>query len=960
MLGYAKAEVMARPLGSLEREGGAGTARIFRSVRETGRFLGEVVFLRKDGVEAGLEISAWGAGDGSGRLVLAGRLLPRGGSSLQDSLMLLVDASGALLGSLGLKETLPAVLSLSRRLIAAEAYAVWRIHPDRAWRIECAFGLSGEFRHTAVQPQPGWSASIEPLAVTDVTKEPLVASRVEQFRREGIASLLAVPMQIRGAVAGIIAFYFRRRRDFTETETRLAAALANLAGAAISSAELHEEQKRNRLAAEEARRRAGFIAEASALLASTLDYETTLASVARLAVPHIADWCSVNVVDPDGALRQLAVAHADPSKIEWAGELRRRYPPDPRAPWGIAEVVRTGKAELVAEIPDALLARAAHDQEHLRLLREVGFTSYMCVPMVARGRTLGAIAFISAESGRTFGQADLELAEELARRAALAVDNAVLYGRVRSERAALERALAALRENEERLRLALDAGRMGIWDWNIESGALTSTGALAQIHGFAPEAFPATFEAFVSSALHPEDRAGFVARVRHAVAESAHFETEFRAVRPDGSLRWVLAKGQAFAGTGGRARRMIGLEMDITERRLLEEKLRDSQKLESVGLLAGGIAHDFNNLLTGILGNTSMAMNLLPAGSEVAGLLEEVRHAGDRAAELTRQLLAYSGKGRFVIERMDLSRMVRDMDNLIRVTVPRVARVSMELAAGLPPVEADPVQLQQVVMNLVSNAAEAVGVRPGVIGIRTGWREIETAPPPAAARAGELRPGTYVYVEVSDTGAGMQPETVERIFDPFFTTKFTGRGLGLAAAAGIARSHGGAIQVESAVGRGSTFRLFLPAAARIGAAPPQPEHPAAAAAGEGGTVLVIDDEEVVRRTAENGLRRYGYEVLTAGDGAEGVELFRARAAEISAVLLDMTMPVMSGEEALALIKQIRPDVPVVASSGYSETEAARRFAPALLAGFVQKPYTAAALAGSIRAALGRGARARTS
>ena len=954
LFGYTSAEAVGKPLTFLERPGCEGAAaRMRRSIEATGRFSGRITWVRKDGVEFTFDADARAAaGPGAPerliRIGLEGSGRDAARDDLEDGLMLLLGSSGALLGSLDVRETLPAVLNLSRRLIDAEAYAVWRFG-EGLWRIECAYGLSGEFRQSTLRTSPEWSGSLQALAVPDLTREPLVASRLELLRREGIASILAVPMPIRGKAAGTITFYYRRPREFRAEEVRLASALANLAGAAIGSAELHEEQKRSRLLAEDARRRASFMAEASTLLNSSLDYETTLASVARLAVPHIADWCTVDILGEDGVLRPLALAHADPSSVEWANQLRLRYPPDPGAPGGTHAVVRTGVPELVAEVTDEMLAAAAKDEEHLRLLRQVGFTSYMCVPLIARGHALGSIAFVSAESGRKYGAADLALAEDLARRAAMAVDNARLYGKARSEREALERALQQLRENEERLTLALEAGRMGIWDWNIATNELKWTDELEHIHGFAPGTFPGDFEGFVS-VMHPEDRSGFLARVRRAVEEVAHFETEFRVTWPDGSERWVMGKGEAFAGPDGKACRMIGLGLDLTERRRLEEKLRDAQKFESIGLLAGGIAHDFNNLLTGILGNASVVAEMLPAGDPAQAMLHDVVSSSERAADLTRQLLAYSGKGRFVVERLDVSAAVRGIRDLIAATIPKKARLELWLGESLPQIEADASQFQQVVMNLAINAAEAIGDEAGALAIATGWERIGEASPAGDGQADDLEAGTYVWVEVSDSGSGMDKETIARIFDPFFTTKFTGRGLGLAAVSGIVRAHGGTIRVTSTPGLGSTFRVLFRAAAT-----------AAVAAGDAGVfadlrgaglVLVVDDEEVVRHAAEASLRRYGYDVLAAGNGAEGVALFRARAPEIAVVLLDMTMPVMGGEQALELLKQIRPEVPVIASSGYNEVEAARRFPPGLLAGFIQKPYTAAALAGKIRAALG--------
>jgi nitrogen-specific signal transduction histidine kinase/CheY-like chemotaxis protein len=389
---------------------------------------------------------------------------------------------------------------------------------------------------------------------------------------------------------------------------------------------------------------------------------------------------------------------------------------------------------------------------------------------------------------------------------------------------------------------------------------------------------------------------------------------------------------------------------DVTERRRVTERLQRTQKLESLGVLAGGIAHDFNNLLTGIMGNASMALEELPGDASVRGNLEAVVNASERAAALTRQLLAYAGKGRFVIERIDLSKLVRDISELVRTSIPRTIQLQLDLAEAMPCIEGDAAQIQQLVMNLVINAAEATAEHEtGTVRIRTAIEEVNPVSIDQMIAPNGIAPGKYVALEVRDGGCGMDALTLSRIFDPFFTTKFTGRGLGLAAVMGIVGGHKGALRVDSIPGKGSSFKALFPACegqpAKVHTASPQRQF-----AGYG-TILVVDDEDAVRQTAKSALQSYGYRVVLAQNGEEGVNLFRELRDEISVVLLDMTMPVMSGEEAFTRIKRIREDIRVVLSSGYDETEATRRFTGKGLAGFVQKPYTAAGLAAKMKRAL---------
>ncbi len=395
----------------------------------------------------------------------------------------------------------------------------------------------------------------------------------------------------------------------------------------------------------------------------------------------------------------------------------------------------------------------------------------------------------------------------------------------------------------------------------------------------------------------------------------------------------------------GRPAGLIGVAVDITsrekaerERRAIEHKLLDTQKLESLGLLAGGIAHDFNNLLMAILGNASLAALELAPGSATLDTVRRIEGAARRAADLTRQLLAYSGKGRFVTGPVDLNSVIQEMGELLRVSVSKQVSLRYGLSRELPAVQADATQLRQVVMNLIVNASEAIGEREGAISLSTGIFHASAEYLGASFQGEGLAPGEYIFLEVCDTGAGMDEAMRARVFDPFFTTKFTGRGLGLAAVLGIIRGHGGAIRVESAPGKGATFRLLFPPSAR--AAMPAPREPPAALPWRGkGRVLVIDDEGDVRSVAARMLEKLGLTAVQEESGPAGTARFREDPGAYVCVLLDMTMPQISGTEVLEEIYAIRPDARVVLMSGYSEQDAFSRFTGKSAAGFIQKPFT---------------------
>ncbi len=375
------------------------------------------------------------------------------------------------------------------------------------------------------------------------------------------------------------------------------------------------------------------------------------------------------------------------------------------------------------------------------------------------------------------------------------------------------------------------------------------------------------------------------------------------------------------------------------------------RKMESLGLLAGGVAHDFNNLLVGILGNASLALLDLPSDAEARRSVEEIELSAQRAADLTRQLLAYAGKVRFVVESIDLSSLIVEMKALLRTAVPRHIDLAVQPAPGLPSVEVDTSQLRQVLMNLVANSSDAIGEKHGSIQISTGYVQL-TANRRSAMIAGQSAScGPHVILEVTDTGTGIEAETRDRIFDPFFSTKATGRGLGLATTLGIVRGHKGAIELNAEVGAGTSIRLFFPASKPQ--KPQRTERTRNPSEWQGtGRVLIADDEQSVRAVAGTLLKRRGFLVTEAEDGLRAVELFGANPDDYALVILDLTMPGLGGEATFNAIRELRSDIPVVLMSGYNEQEVSRIFENRGLAGFLQKPFRADELYATVVRTLG--------
>ncbi|MBI5593369.1 MAG: cache domain-containing protein [Deltaproteobacteria bacterium] len=430
--------------------------------------------------------------------------------------------------------------------------------------------------------------------------------------------------------------------------------------------------------------------------------------------------------------------------------------------------------------------------------------------------------------------------------------------------------------------------------------------------------------------------------------------------RKDGTIFPVEIDGRFFTWRGQGVH--VAAIRDITDRKKAEEErlelerqLLHAQKLESLGVLAGGIAHDFNNLLMAVLGNLELALDDLSPVSLARSSIDQAVNAAKRASELTRQMLAYSGKGQFVVRDVNLSELVTENAHMLRAAISRNVTMNLDMEENLSLTSVDPGQMQQIIMNLITNASEAIGGQAGVITIATGVQDCDDA---ALSRSRvEEKPGAgrFVWLEVSDTGCGMDSETQQRLFDPFFTTKFTGRGLGMSAVLGIVRGHHGALLLDSKPEKGTSIRVLLPVSpiVRAGKESSDLMSDPGSAREASGTVLIVDDDEMVCNLCEAMITRAGFKTLTAVDGVHAIEIFRDHVDEINCVLLDLTMPRMDGVAAFSELRRIRPDVRVILSSGFSEQEATERFIGHGLSGFIQKPYQMNELIAVLNRAIGQ-------
>jgi PAS domain S-box-containing protein len=475
---------------------------------------------------------------------------------IESQLMLLVGASGALLASPKSAHVLETILRLAQQFVDAEAYAVWRRRGDE-WQLVLSTGLSDNYEQANRVAAAKWSGSLTaaPLVIEDVENSEIVRHRLSLYRAERIRSILAVPLQIHGESAGTIVFYYRSPHTFSDAERRVAGALGNLAAAALGTAELYEREAELRRVAEAAERRSSFLATVGETLASSLEYEATLASVAKLAVPFFADWCGVDIVDDYGTVRRLAVQHVDPAKIEFAYEFMRRYPPREDDPTRVA--LRTGQSILMPEIPEALLIESATNAQHLELMRTIGLKSVICAPMQARGRVLGVITFVTSDSGRRYGSSDLALAEEIASRAAVAVENARLFKEVR--------------ESEERFRRLYDSNMVGIAFWHSDSYLTAANDAYLHQMGITREEFEVSDNVSWVPFTPDEYRAVDDQIIRECREHGASGIYEKEYAHRDGTRVTVLI---AAAFLSSSQHQGVAFALDITDRKKLERQFR--------------------------------------------------------------------------------------------------------------------------------------------------------------------------------------------------------------------------------------------------------------------------------------------------------------------------------------------------------------------------------------------------
>ena len=813
-----------------------------------------------------------------------------------------------------------------------------RIHPHPE-TLEPAYTLAHEWREAGLPPRPpeapDTNVPIAHFGFQDMYKRLMDGQVMSFLTRElprpqrtileaiGAKAHLLVPIFLGDGFWGLVGFDdFADEREWLPEEESILGALANSLAGAIdregTATRLRRQSEVLRGVAEAAR-------ELLTIPDHTAAMERALATVGRAADVDRVYVMRIHPHPEDGR-QALSLVHGwlreDSSSVRATIQFENLVAEEfGWEPWLEAfargEIVG-GPLRGFTDVPTAYFA--SH-----------GVLSHVLVPIFVRDTLWGIVGFDDCETERAWTGEEESILSAMSTNLAGAIER--------------EEDRVALQASEGRFRRLVEDAPLGVLSCDRTGKVLALNPKVLEILG------SPSIEATMAINLlefPPLVDAGVSAFVRRCLETGERDTAEISYTSAWGKTLELRMHGAPTFGPTGVVTGLQAIIEDVTERRRAEAALLHTQKLESLGVLAGGIAHDFNNLLVSVMGNASLALSETGATAPIRAHLEGIETAAERASDLTRQLLAYAGKGKFVVEALNLTTLVEEMTHLLDVSMHKTVMMRFDLAHDVPPVEADAVQLRQIIMNLVINASDAIGEHDGVITIRTGAKNGADCATNGTTMHGALtETETYVYLQVADTGGGMDAETVARIFDPFFTTKFTGRGLGLAAVLGIVRGHKGAVTVESEPGRGAVFTVYFPRTAAVVPEPSAPERPLEPAPCTG-TILVVDDDADVAAVARQMLEHAGFAVVTAADGLEALDVFDELVDEIGAVLLDMTMPRMSGEETFLELRRRREDLPVILSTGFSEQEAMARFAGQDLAGFVQKPYRSRALVAIMR------------
>jgi two-component system cell cycle sensor histidine kinase/response regulator CckA len=756
-------------------------------------------------------------------------------------------------------------------------------------------------------------------AIGHMLADLIVPSPLRDAHAAGLARYLAMGQ---GALLGKLVEMTAMRSDGSEIPVELAITAIRSDRAPIFTGVLRDITERSR--AETAiRQRAQLSVLAAAVglaLTSTDSLAGALQQCAEALVTHMgAAFARIWTLNQREGVLELQAS---------AGLYTHLNGPHGRVPLGqfkIGRIARDRKPHLTNSV---IGDPEVNDQDWARREGMVAFAGH---PLIVDGRVVGVMALFARHA---LSDAVISAMASVADHLALGIER--------------HRSADALRTAEERMRFALEAAGVGIWDMDYTTGLHQWSEILESQYGLQPRTFGGTFEAFVER-IHPDDRESVIETIGKAVTTGADFSTEHRSIWPDGTVRWLSGAGRVLLGEHGEPVRAVGITQDVTERHILEEQYQQAQKMEAIGRLAAGVAHDFNNLLTVILGYSGLLLADLDPHEQRHADVAEIQKAGARAAGLTRQLLMFSRKQVVVPTRLDLNVVMIDMRTMLGRLIREDVKVMLGLAPELAAVTADRGQVEQIIMNLAVNAQDAMP-RGGILTLETA--NIELDKHYAKSHLG-VEPGQYVVLTVTDTGTGITPQVRARLFEPFFTTKEVGKGtgLGLATVHAIVTRSGGSVDVDSEVGNGTSFKVYFP---RADAADVVAEVPSVVAWPHVGTetVLVVEDADGLRELTRRLLQRLGYTVLVAENADEAFQLFEQNPS-INVVLTDVVMPGGSGPDLASKLVERRPGLKVIYMSGYTDEAIVQHGVLKPGIAFLHKPFTSEAVGRKIRDVLDR-------